>query len=112
MYQEIESKGLTMGSIFKLSIIGYTFSFGLFILVSGILSLISGDGSFRIGNKPISGITGFISLIFAIPLLVLVFGGINAFLLSSGNWIYCLIKPLRLVFKPIKKTNPKASLEY
>ncbi len=102
MYQEIESKGLTMGSIFKLSIIGYTFSFGLFMLVSGRLSLVTGDGSVSVGNKPISGINGFFSLIFAIPLIVLVFGGINALLLSSGNWIYCLIKPLRLVFKPIK----------
>ncbi len=108
MYQEIESKGLTMCSIFKLSIIGYAFSFGLFILVSGILSLISGDGSFRIGNKPISGITGFFSLIFAIPLLVLVFGGINALFLSSGNWIYCLVKPLKLVFKPINKNQSES----
>ena len=87
MDRKITSKGITAGSLFKILFIGHAFSFGLLVILMGVLSFFGYETVFLQGN-PVFGVTGLISGIFMAGLFALLFSFFNWIFIFTGNWVY------------------------
>jgi len=87
MDRKITSKGITAGSLFKILFIGHAFSFGLLVILMGVLSFFGYETVFLQGN-PVFGVTGLISGVFSAAIFALLFSFINWIFIFTGNWIF------------------------
>ena len=87
MDRKILSRGLRAGSLFKILFIGHAFSFGILILLAGVLSFFGYETMFLQGN-PVFGATGLLSGIFVAGLFALLFSFINWIFIFTGNWVF------------------------
>ena len=79
---EIETRGLTAGSLFRIVLVGWAFSLGPLLIFSGILSLF-GFETFYTDGQPLTGFKGFLLSLILAPILVIFF--------TLGTWVFLAI---------------------
>jgi hypothetical protein len=101
MDRKIISRGLRAGSLFKILFIGHAFSFGLLVILMGVLSFFGHETVFLQGN-PVFGITGLMSGVFTAAIFALLFSFINWVFILFGNWLYTRFRTYEVVINEIE----------
>ena len=104
---KVSSKGLSIGSIFKLSFIGFSGFFIVAYVVTIITGLVfppdSGAPGFTINGESPTSMSNWWALLIAFPFMVVIWGGITGLALFVGQWVFTRFKPIELDF--IENTN-------
>ena len=100
MQREIKSRGMTAGSLYKVLLIGHTFSIGLLLVFMGVFSLF-GYETVHIEGVPAVGLKGLLTSILAAGLFAVVFSSINWLFVLTGNWVFTRFRPYQLVIHEV-----------
>ncbi len=91
---------LTSKTLFKIFFVGFLYSIGPLLIINGIYDLATGSESIiTFNDERLSGLSGFIGVIIAIPIFSLICAIGTWLFVSLGLWLHGFIKPVRLEFK-------------
>lgn len=98
---------IAMGSVFKIVGVGLLFSLFPFVLVMGVLAAF-GHKTLHWNNEPVTGLAALL----AAPLIgIFMVGAFTMFMgtaVSLGLWVYSLMGPFNLWFRP---AAPESAVE-
>lgn len=101
MLQELQTKGLSAGSLYKILLLGFLFSLGPLFIIAAICSyfgahVLTLNGIYVIGLKGL--ITGFIMA----PVFPLLFSSIFFIFIAFGLWLYTRFRTLNIKIKTVQ----------
>ena len=98
MYEEIIVQRLSMGSLFKLLIIGSSLTFSPICIMFGIMAFF-GRPTIAWNNEYVYGLSGLlVSPVIGVMLVAMV-SCVIGFTTGIGLWLYSQFKPISLVLK-------------
>lgn len=92
------SKGVSLGSLFKIFFLGLLLSIGPIIILLGVLSFF-GFHTFFWHGQPLTGFDGLLASIIMAPVFAAVMSLIIGALVAFGLWVYTRVFTLRITFK-------------
>lgn len=98
MLQSIQTKGIAMGSLFKILFIGLLFSLGPCLIIAGILSFFGAD-VITFNNAYVTGLKGLITGLVMAPVFSLIFAAFTTFMVALGLWIFTRFMNLEIYIK-------------
>lgn len=100
MIQELQTKGLTAGSIFKILLLGFLFSLGPLFIIAAICSYF-GAQVLTLNGVYVVGLKGLITGIIMAPLFPLLFASIFFIFIAFGLWLYTRFRELNIKIKTL-----------
>lgn len=100
MSEQIKTKGIGLGTLFKILFIGLALSLGPLIIIFGIFALF-GYGTITVNNEIVTGGKGLLASIIMAPIFSIVFAGIGWVFIAFGLWLFTRFKALTIRYKPI-----------
>lgn len=97
--QEHEVRAISVGTVFKLVGVGLLFSLLPFTILMGCTAAL-GMNSLVWNNQPLTGWTALVASPFIGLFLVAVFTMFIATAMSFGLWVYSLLGPFSISYKP------------
>jgi hypothetical protein len=100
MLQSIQTKGLSIGTIFKILFIGTIFSVGPLWIIAGICSFF-GAHAISLNGETVIGLKGLITGIIMAPVFSLIFACVLFLFISFGLWLYTRFKNFNINIKTV-----------
>lgn len=100
MLQSIQTKGLSVFSIFKILFLGLLFSVGPLFIIAGICSYF-GAHVLTLNGETVIGLKGLITGIFMAPVFPFIAATLLFLLIAFGLWLFTRFKNLTIKIKSI-----------
>jgi hypothetical protein len=101
IFRAVEINRLSVGSVYKLILIGLTFSVIPLSVVFGVFALF-GAHTIQWNGKPVVGVAGLIAAPFVGAFIALLFTAILGTLAAIGLWVYFRFRFLKLSVVELK----------
>ncbi len=91
---------LKLKTLFRILFVGYAFGLGPILMMFGVYAFFTGGESLvSMNGEKLTGTSGLIGTIVAIPIMSGIFASINWCICATGLWVYGLWRPVKLEFK-------------
>jgi hypothetical protein len=100
MLQSIQTKGLSIDSLFKIIFLGLLFSLGPLMVIAGFCSYF-GIHSITLNGEYVFGLKGLLTGIIMAPLFPLITASLLSIFIAFGLWLYTRFKSLNIKIKPV-----------
>ena len=102
MFNTVQTRGISGGSLFKLLFVGYLLSVGPLIIIFGIFSLFGAE-TIHVNNEAVTGFKGLIASIIMAPIFSGISACINWVFIAFGQWLFTRFHSLKFNFRVEKK---------
>lgn len=100
MLQSIQTKGISLGSIFKILFLGLLFSLGPLFIIAAVCSYF-GFHVLSLNHVYVTGLKGLITGLIMAPAFPLLFAVLFCLFIKLGLWVFTRFTSLAIYFKPI-----------